>query len=522
MSSVKAMLRLLIVGTVTVQVAAVGGGLMRREPKKSHLQAALSEVLGDIPAERLLNVEAKLRPSYEAFPKDARGQLPPHRVLPALVRAYFAKEHGWLVRGLEAPGSSILSPLSSSSESRAGGGDVHEVTVLQDKAPELAKALLEVADNVQATTGFAFSDIVSIVAAVEQLLLAESLPLLKASYELNGYGTGPADESYPFLDESQLHEVLQSYLLLFRHGIPRNLRDALKHSRMKSRARQSHDWPPLAEFENRTVQELHDKISKDGVSKISWHRASEGVLSMAERYGRWQNGECEQMKTVLKTLDRNGTGRVSLKDFHSEPAHNTFQFTEPEDYLRKAGALAEDADGGKQVLIANYLLGPSNCIASSEYFSVCCLNSCEDIVSELEEAIHAPAAVFETMKAAVSAIYANRDTSDDQNAQSAEQPLPANLVGELQTLVDASGAITLHSAAFRQWLHHAFPLECPLPSAAEQDAEEKELREAKEWQRNDKENQIWQPIMPNETQHCTRLTEWHEMTTTGPAPVVEI
>ena len=32
-----------------------------------------------------------LRDSYEAFPKDAKGNLPPHQALPALARAYFAK-----------------------------------------------------------------------------------------------------------------------------------------------------------------------------------------------------------------------------------------------------------------------------------------------------------------------------------------------------------------------------------------------------------------------------------------------
>ena len=38
----------------------------------------------------------------------------------------------------------------------------------------------------------------------------------------------------------------------------------------------------------------------------------------------------------------------------------------------------------KVVLIANYLLGASNCIASSQYFAVCCLNECEGIVNHFE------------------------------------------------------------------------------------------------------------------------------------------
>ena len=38
----------------------------------------------------------------------------------------------------------------------------------------------------------------------------------------------------------------------------------------------------------------------------------------------------------------------------------------------------------KYVLIANYLLGASNCIASSEYFAVCCLNDCETLLNHFE------------------------------------------------------------------------------------------------------------------------------------------
>ena len=39
----------------------------------------------------LICTKESLRDSYEAFPKDAKGNLPPHQALPALARAYFAK-----------------------------------------------------------------------------------------------------------------------------------------------------------------------------------------------------------------------------------------------------------------------------------------------------------------------------------------------------------------------------------------------------------------------------------------------
>merc|ERR1740123_2488925 len=82
-------------------------------------------------------------------------------------------------------------------------------------------------------------------------------------------------------------------------------------------------------------------------------------------------------------------GSVLLQDFHAEPKHASFQFTESPEYLRKTGALEESAEGAPRVRIANYLLGPSNCIAPSEHYSVCCLNECEALMSGLESGAQA-------------------------------------------------------------------------------------------------------------------------------------
>ncbi|CAE7762562.1 tmem145, partial [Symbiodinium necroappetens] len=73
------------------------------------------------------------------------------------------------------------------------------------------------------------------------------------------------------------------------------------------------------------------------------------------------------------------------------------------------------------VRIANYLQGPSNCIASSSYYSICCLSECEGLVNELEAKVQAPAAD------------------------------PAYLLELVGHISSAS------------WMHYAFPHECPYP-----------------------------------------------------------
>merc|ERR1719188_521428 len=69
-----------------------------------------------------------------------------------------------------------------------------------------------------------------------------------------------------------------------------------------------------------------------------------------------------------------------------------YQFTESKEYLREIGALDELVPEAPQVLVANYMLGPTNCIATSAYFSVCCINECEGIMNEIEGKVRAPSA----------------------------------------------------------------------------------------------------------------------------------
>merc|ERR1719408_839027 len=113
---------------------------------------------------------------------------------------------------------------------------------------------------------------------------------------------------------------------------------------------------------------------------------------MTHGYGKWQNEECREMKAALMDLATPGTGRVPLGSFYSTSTDAIFTFSESADYLRQTGALDETGRGGPSVLIPNYLAGPTNCIASSSYYSVCCMNECEGLMNELEHKIQAPKA----------------------------------------------------------------------------------------------------------------------------------
>lgn len=160
------------------------------------------------------------------------------------------------------------------------------------------------------------------------------------------------------------------------------------------------------------------------------------------------------LKEHLVELDPEDTGRVPLGLLYAQPKTASYHFSESVDYLRKIGALDETSPT-PQVLIANYIIGPSNCIASGAYYSVCCLNNCDGIMDEIEHKVLGPTASPERLLGIV------RNMSN-------LQVLPSSLPEKLQSIAQRHGGeVPLHGRLFAQWLHFAFPHECPFPAVLE-------------------------------------------------------
>jgi len=248
-----------------------------------------------------------------------------------------------------------------------------------------------------------------------------------------------------------LHSVLKSYLVLFGQGSKADLVDAARHQAiLESRPREDID-----DFERNAVlnfEYAHRHQTNPFVPRhYSFEVASEIVTDLAQRYGKWQNAECRDMKAHLAELDSEGSGRVPLALLYAQPASASYHFSESADYLRQIGALDETTSTPK-VLIANYITGPSNCIASSSFYSVCCLNNCDSIMDEIEHKVLAPTASPERLLGIVSKI-------------SNVQALPQSLAEKLQAIAARNGGeVPLHGRLFSQWLHFAFPHECPFPA----------------------------------------------------------
>mmetsp|Transcript_27745 Transcript_27745/g.79698 ORF Transcript_27745/g.79698 Transcript_27745/m.79698 type:complete len:573 (-) Transcript_27745:67-1785(-) len=396
-------------------------------------------------ARRLETLEAKLWQTFQALPKNSLGRLAP-RAVRYLVHGYFAREHGWLIRGLEPHGMAD------------NASEVHEVSILQDKAPLLVEALLEARE---AGRGLSLADAVAMVAALERLVFDESLGLLEASCELNFLSAGGP------LEEQELHEVLRSYLLVFEQGMRGNLSDPRKHQAIKRKLeRVGSSWSTIVEFETDAVRNFgfanRHRTNPFLPSQYSFEAASHIVEDLAQDYGKWQNAECRQMKEELIALDADGDGRVPLGTFYARPESATYHFTESLDYLRTIGALDETVGSSPRVRVANYMLGPSNCIASSSYYSVCCLSECEAIMNEVEGKVLAPTAPAARLLGVVS------NLTSSSYAPEAPRLLPQDLQDKMHAIAERHGGqVPLHGRLFAQWLHSAFPQECPYPHVHE-------------------------------------------------------
>merc|ERR1719198_1238646 len=97
---------------------------------ETDLQATLAELFQGTANNQLGKIEASTWQTFQALPKNELGRLAPPAVR-YIVHNYFAKEHGWLITGLEPHGMQLKA------------SEVHEVSILQDKAPLLVENLLE-------------------------------------------------------------------------------------------------------------------------------------------------------------------------------------------------------------------------------------------------------------------------------------------------------------------------------------------------------------------------------------------
>jgi hypothetical protein len=402
---------------------------------RTELQGILGEVLGHghgVEQRRLEKIRAALIPMFRALPKNQKGKAA-SQVMRYTVRRYFSQHHAWIVRGFE-PHADIMNVSEQD-------GDI-----LQNKIPDYIRSLLE--EQFQ-QEGFSFDDMVAMVAAIERLAFDEVVKSVELAFHLNSHTLTDR------LSREDLMKVVSSYLMT---EMLEGTDDKDQHKADLENIRERYpNWDItylfLVDVVSSDIFGRRNSVSpfvdKETFTFEDVVRMSEAV---SEQFGPWSNHECHEMRDMLTKYDVHQTGRVRIADFYRSTVEGAWQFLEPTQFLRQNGALDESSRYlGPQVIIANYIAGMSNCITSAPYYSICCLNDCDQVFQHIEALIPAPTAPVAKILEAVETMPSAPIIIEERKNQLIE-------IADLH-----SGLVPIHGRLFSQWLHFVFPHECPYP-----------------------------------------------------------
>jgi hypothetical protein len=422
--------------------SAAANAFLRGKPKTStelmseidvqmSLLAEIEDSLGS-GAKRIHELEALLKPMFNALPKNQHGGLE-HSTARYALHRIFLHRHGWSIEGLDRAGQSW------NSTSPTG--------MLKDRVPAYVQDVFE---KRLAGKGLGLYELAVLASTIEHLIHSEALSQLGAIFSL--HQISPTS----LLNDAEVNEILESFMIMHvfagRLGSVKNMTlDQLKAVK-KQYGSKNTIWKDTRSFIRREQTNLAgtgENLDFAGVLRFAEH--------MSEQFGSIQNRDCQDLKAHLLTLEYHGTGRVRLPDFYHGNPGSGWIFDETTSYLRDIGALDESSPDDPKVIIPNYVGAASNCITSlSSYYSVCCKDECESLLTKLEDDIKSPVAGADRIAELVARLPASSRTAPRQ--------LSPQLRQRLEEIATAhGGSVPLHGRLFSQWMHHAYPRECPYP-----------------------------------------------------------
>jgi len=407
-----------------------GTQISKQEVQLSLLEEIESSIGSGAAAKKLKQLEAQLQPMYNALPKNEHGGLSREVVRYALHRI-FVQRHGWVVKGLDPAGDSF------NSSSPAG--------VLKDQVPAYIQSLFE--DRLHGK-GMGLHELAVFAATIEHLIHNEAVG--KLGDALNVQQILPTSA----MTEKEADEVLDTYMMAYIVGEDlTNMTIYQAADTMKEMPELYPAWKETQEYMRRKRASITAGTQSNEINFATLAKVAEDA---SEHFGVFQNKDCQELKNKLVAMEDRGSGRIRLADFYKPALDGAWEFQESVSYLRQLGALDESDSKDKRVILANYLTSQTNCIASSSFYSVCCIDECEALIGQLEKEIAAPEAFPEQIVSLVG--------KQSSSSVTAPRSLPSALLDRLEGIAAThAGTVPIHGRLFAQWMHHAFPRECPYP-----------------------------------------------------------
>jgi len=429
-------------------VAFVAGGMAVSEAstflqKSAHVSVskqAVEQMLAEAGSMRLNDLVEQFRPTFAALPKNAQGRLEPSTVRYVLHR-YFVQKHGWYVKGLDPEGAGWKATSASSASE----------DIMKGLAPAYIQELFARRGH---SEGLNLEELAIFAETLNDLIVQEGLGDFREVYDILELSIDAP------VSEAAFDQALRAYLgdLITGEYFDFKHRDDLAGLLVKAK-----DFYPeyddivmwfrdLYHAQNYMEKQLRNPFVAD--QGVSYERAGGFLKEFVHNFGTLSQDECRTLKDDLMSIEQPGTGRVALSDFYAKD----LQLHESVDYLRNLGAL-ENETGSPMLIMANYISSPSRCMPFSSYYSICCPDECDSLMVSLEREVGQPSATPARLAELVAALPS--DTVE------APRNLSAALLGRLEDIAGHhGGAVPLHGRLFLQWMHHAYPRECPFPHAA--------------------------------------------------------
>jgi len=409
------------------------------------LYSELSLLSGDL---QLSAMREELRPLFAALPKNADGKLDPVVVRYALHR-YFAGKYGWHLRGLEPQGGAWNASSSA--------------TIMKDRVPVYIQGIFEQRHG----QGLGLEELAVFAITLADLVRQEAVTDLEEVYAALGVSKAAR------LTEGAAGSILKTYLMMYTTGA--HAQENRSHDFEQMEAALVEDL--IVWFDAKSwIQDL--RYSTDYLQRArrnpftheyGFDHVADVAQDMGHRFGAFQNLECQSLKQKLVEMEHEGSGRVTLSAFYGGIEDRDWPFIESVDYLRNLGALDESNAAWPAVIIPNFLSSPSNCVAPSSFYSVCCIDECEGLLAQVELKVAGPAATAARLAEVISRLQSD----------TVEAPRNLSLV-ELARLDEIAehhgGLVPLHGRLFAQWMHHAYPRECRFPQLNTQPLTQKDFK----------------------------------------------
>jgi len=418
-------------------------GTVSRAEVQMQLLSEIRSMLGHGASHaRLERFEESMQPTYSTLPKNETGYID-HGAARYALHRYFLSRHGWHIRGLAPDGARWNASNSTS--------------MLKSRVPDFILDMFT-------TRPLGLKALAILAATVEDLVHSDTVELLRMAYQTHGF---PVAEPLASVEQEEL--VIKTYLLFFI--LPWSQQELDTTAAILDFFPEASQAYPGWDDTVMWVEDLkgalryqerseYNPFLTDGMHFRSFSSLARLMAQVIDGVGMFQNIECKMIKNKLMDLqgDDRSDGRIPLGKFYQDfLAEREYWFTESPEYLRNLGALDDSDPSSLSVIVPNLLYGRSNCLAiSSGFHSLCCVNQCDSLMESIEIGIARPAAKPDALIQFVSSL------SSDTIA--APRNLSRSLRHKLDRIAEQhKGYVPLHGRLFAQWMHHAFPNECPLP-----------------------------------------------------------